>query len=145
MQLTKYTDFGLRVLMYLTQSDGRSTPVTVPEIAERFEVSRNHLVKVVHFLSQQGWIATTRGKGGGLRLARAPAAYRLGDLVYALENQHTLVNCGEPVCALQGLCLLSGVLANSLQSFYDELNRHTLADLVLAPTGQAIIRLQRIA
>ena len=71
MQLTKYTDFGLRVLMYLTQSDGRSTPVTVPEIAERFEVSRNHLVKVVHFLSQQGWIATTRGKGGGLRLARA--------------------------------------------------------------------------
>jgi len=145
MQLTKYTDFGLRVMMYLTQSRGRGTPVTIPEIAERFDVSRNHLVKVAHFLAQQGWVLTTRGKGGGLRLAREPAEYRLGDLVYALENQQTLVNCGAPVCALQGLCLLSGVLADSLKSFYDALNRHTLADLVRAPTGEAIVRLQLVA
>lgn len=145
MQLTKYTDFGLRVMMYLTQGNGRGTPVTIPEIAERFDVSRNHLVKVAHFLAQQGWVTTARGKGGGLRLARAPAEYRLGDLVYALENQKALVNCGEPVCALQGFCLLSGVLADSLKTFYDELNRHTLADLVRAPTGEAIVRLQLVA
>ena len=142
MQLTKYTDFGLRVMMYLTQGSGRDTPITIHEIAERFDVSRNHLVKVVHFLAQQGWVATSRGKGGGLRLAHAPAEYPLGDLVYALENQQSLVNCGEPLCALKGMCLLSGVLADGLKAFYDELNRHTLADLVAAPTGEAIIRLQ---
>ena len=92
MQLTKYTDFGLRVMMYLTQCRDRSMPVTIPEIADRFGVSRNHLVKVVHFLGQQGWVTTTRGKGGGLRLAHPPAQYRLGDLVYALENQDALVS-----------------------------------------------------
>ena len=145
MQLTKYTDFGLRVLMYLTQCGDRSTPVTIPEIADRFAVSRNHLVKVVYFLGQQGWVITTRGKGGGLRLSRPPSEYRLGDLVYALEHQQALVNCGEPPCVLQGFCLLSGVLARSLQTFYDELNRNTLADLVAAPTGEAIIKLHLIA
>jgi len=145
MQLTKYTDFGLRIMMYLTQGHDRDTPVTIHEIAERFDISRNHLVKVAHFLAQQGWVATSRGKGGGLRLARAPAEYRLGDLVYALENQHALVNCGEPACALQGFCLLSGVLADSLKSFYDDLNRHTLADLVVTPTREAIVRLHLVA
>jgi Rrf2 family nitric oxide-sensitive transcriptional repressor len=143
MQLTKYTDFGLRVLMYLTQSNLREDAVTIPEIAERFEVSRNHLVKVVHFLAKQGYIETTRGKGGGLRLARPPESYRLGDAVYVLENQHALVNCLEPVCALQGMCLLSGVLADSLALFYERLNAYTLADVVKAPTGEAIIRLYR--
>ncbi|MBV7485852.1 Rrf2 family transcriptional regulator [Bordetella sp. BOR01] len=145
MQLTRYTDFGLRVLMYLTQDNGRDTPVTIPEIAGRFGVSRNHMVKVVHFLAQQGWIATTRGKGGGLRLAHAPSSYRVGDLVRALEHQGALIDCAEPPCALNGACRLSGVLADSLQVFYDTLNRHTLADLVRAPTSAAIIRLHRAA
>jgi len=145
MQLTRYTDFGLRVLMYLTQDNGRATPATIPEIAARFDVSRNHMVKVVHFLAQQGWVATARGKGGGLRLAHLPTAYRVGDLVRALEHQGALINCAEPPCALNGLCRLSGVLADSLQVFYDALNRHTLADLVRAPTGEAIVRLHRVA
>jgi len=145
MQLTRYTDFGLRVMMYLTQDDGREAPATIPEIAERFGVSRNHMVKVVHFLAQQGWVATTRGKGGGLRLARAPADYRVGDLVQALEHQGVLINCAEPPCALNGVCRLSGVLADAVQVFYDALNRHTLADLVQTPTGEAIIRLRRVA
>jgi len=145
MQLTRYTDFGLRVMMYLTQGNGRDAPATIPEIAERFGVSRNHMVKVVHFLAQQGWVATTRGKGGGLRLARAPVDYRVGDLVQALEHQGALINCAEPPCALNGVCRLSGVLADAVQEFYDALNRHTLADLVRAPTGEAIVRLHRVA
>src|SRR5690606_7276386 len=65
MQLTQFTDLGLRVLMYLSHPD-RGTPVTVGEIATRFGASRNHLIKVVHFMAQQGWLITTRGKGGGL-------------------------------------------------------------------------------
>jgi Rrf2 family nitric oxide-sensitive transcriptional repressor len=76
MQLNRFTDLGLRVLMYLTHRD-REQPVTISEIAERFEVSRNHLVKVVHFMGVQGWLNNSRGKGGGLALAQPPEHYRL--------------------------------------------------------------------
>ena len=93
MQLTRFTDFGLRVLMYLTQCRDRPAAVTIPEIAARFDLSRNHLVKVVHFMSQRGWVSTARGKGGGLALARPAAEYRLGDLVRELEQQGPLIDC----------------------------------------------------
>lgn len=145
MQLTRYTDFGLRVMMYLTQAGARETPVTVAEIAERFAVSRHHIVKVVHFLARQEWIVTTRGKGGGLRLARAPSTYRLGDLVQTLERQHQLVNCVEPPCALAGVCLLASALDKGLRAFFETLNQQTLADVVRTPTAEAIVRLHRAA
>lgn len=143
MQLNRFTDFGLRVLMYLTQCRERPTPVTIPEIAQRFDVSRNHLVKVVHFMAREGWVTTTRGKGGGLVLAKRADSYKLGDLVYALEAQGALIDCREPPCALDGSCRLAGALAKSLQCFYDFLNQQTLADLVRDPTGTAIITLHR--
>ena len=145
MQLTRFTDFGLRVLMYLTQCRDRSAAVTIPEIADRFSVSRNHLVKVVHFMAQQGWVSTSRGKGGGLRLAQAVDRYRLGDLIRQLEQQGPLIDCREPPCALDGACRLSGVLAQTLQAFYEALNGYTLADLVRDPTAAAIIKLHRAA
>ncbi len=145
MQLTRFTDFGLRVLMYLTQCRDRSAAVTIPEIADRFSVSRNHLVKVVHFMAQQGWVSTSRGKGGGLRLAQAADRYRLGDLIRQLEQQGPLIDCREPPCALDGACRLSGVLAQTLQAFYEALNGYTLADLVRDPTAAAIIKLHRAA
>ncbi|ARP76271.1 BadM/Rrf2 family transcriptional regulator [Bordetella genomosp. 6] len=145
MQLNRFTDFGLRVMMYLTQCRDRTVPVTIPEIAARFEISRNHLVKVVHFLSQQGWIVATRGKGGGLRLARDAADYRIGELVRVLEDQGALVNCAQPPCVLNGACRLSGALAESLQAFYRTLDGYTLEDLVRAPTALAIVRLHRAA
>jgi len=145
MQLTRFTDFGLRVLMYLTQCGYRSAAVTIPEIADRFSVSRNHLVKVVHFMAQQGWVSTSRGKGGGLRLSRSAGDYRLGDLIRQLEQQGPLIDCHEPPCALDGSCRLSGVLAQTLQAFYDALNGYTLADLVRDPTAAAIIKLHRAA
>ena len=144
MQLNRFTDFGLRVLMYLTQCRDRPTAVTIPEIADRFGASRNHLVKVAHFMAQRGWVVTTRGRGG-LCLAHSPAAYRLGDLVRELEEQGPLIDCREPPCALDGACRLSGVLAQAMQAFFDRLNAHTLADLVRDPTGAAIIRLHRAA
>ncbi|WP_447919077.1 Rrf2 family transcriptional regulator [Achromobacter aegrifaciens] len=145
MQLTRFTDFGLRVLMYLTQCRDRSAAVTIPEIADRFSVSRNHLVKVVHFMAQQGWVSTSRGKGGGLRLSRSADNYRVGDLIRQLEQQGPLIDCREPPCALDGACRLSGVLAQTLQAFYDALNGYTLADLVRDPTAAAIIKLHRAA
>ena len=143
MQLNRFTDFGLRVLMYLTQCRDRPTAVTIPEIADRFGASRNHLVKVAHFMAQRG-CGHHAGKGRAV-LAHSPAAYRLGDLVRELEEQGPLIDCREPPCALDGACRLSGVLAQAMQAFFDGLNAHTLADLVRDPTGAAIIRLHRAA
>lgn len=145
MQLNRFTDFGLRVMMYLTQCQDRAKPVTIPEIAERFGISRNHLVKVVHFLSQQGWVAATRGKGGGLALARPADTYRVGQLVRVLEHQRPLIDCAEPPCALNGMCRLAGALNEALNALIETLDRYTLADLVVAPTAAAIIRLHRAA
>lgn len=142
MQLTRFTDLGLRVLMYLTHRE-RDTPVTIPEIAERFAVSRNHLVKVVHFMAQQGWLVTTRGKGGGLALARPADHYRLGDVIRTLEGMSDLIDCAEPPCALRGGCQLKSALDVGLTAFFEALNRFTLASAVATPTGEAIVRLHR--
>ncbi|RQW27107.1 Rrf2 family transcriptional regulator [Rhodobacteraceae bacterium CH30] len=142
MQLTRFTDLGLRVLMYLTYQP-RITPVTISEIAERFAVSRNHLVKVVHFLGQQGWIITSRGKGGGLVLAHAAASYRLGEVVRVMEGGGPLIDCAEPPCALRDGCRLGSILGIGLNAFYAALDNYTLNDIVASPTGEAIIRLHR--
>ncbi|AXE28861.1 BadM/Rrf2 family transcriptional regulator [Chromobacterium phragmitis] len=142
MQLTRFTDLGLRVLMYLTgQPSGQLA--TIPEIAERFEISRNHLVKVVHFMGQQGWLVTTRGKGGGMSLSRPPEHYRLGEVVRSLEGKTQLIDCAEPPCALNRGCLLKGALDEALEAFFLSLDGYTLRDIVAGPTGEAIIRLHR--
>ncbi|GGX82914.1 RrF2 family transcriptional regulator [Vogesella alkaliphila] len=144
MQLTHFTDLGLRVLMYLTD-EPRVAPVTIGEIAERFAVSRNHLVKVVHFMSQQGWLVTTRGKGGGLALARAANLYPLGQVIRQLEGVTELIDCAEPPCQLRGSCQLKGMLDEALQAFFSALDRYTLADAVRTPTSQAIAILHRMS
>ncbi|WP_199155115.1 Rrf2 family transcriptional regulator [Chromobacterium sp. ASV23] len=142
MQLTRFTDLGLRVLMYLTGLESGQL-ATIPEIAERFEVSRNHLVKVVHFMAQQGWLATSRGKGGGLALARPSEHFRLGEVVRGLEGSPQLIDCAEPPCALRQGCLLKGALDEALAAFFLTLDGYTLRDIVASPTGEAIIRLHR--
>ncbi|SCK07617.1 Rrf2 family transcriptional regulator [Vogesella sp. LIG4] len=142
MQLTHFTDLGLRVLMYL--SEPRDTPVTIGEIAEQFSASRNHLVKVVHFMAQQGWLATSRGKGGGLALARAASQYRLGEVIRTLEDIGDLIDCAEPPCFLRGRCRLKGVLDEALRAFFAVLDRYTLADVVASPTAEALVVLHRM-
>lgn len=143
MQLTHFTDLGLRVLMYLSHPV-RDTPVTISEIAERFEVSRHHLVKVVHFMGQQGWLITTRGKGGGLALAFGLKQYRLGQVVRVLEGQSDMIDCADPPCAIRGRCQLKPLLDGASDAFFTALDRHTLADAVAAPTGEAIISLHAL-
>lgn len=140
MQLTHFTDLGLRVLMYLTHQK-RDSPATISEIAQQFEVSRHHLVKVVHFMGQHQWLATTRGKGGGLALARPLHEYRLGDVIQSLEGVTQMIDCAEPPCALAGRCQLKGMLDQAQQAFFASLNQYTLADMVASPTGEAIVRL----
>lgn len=143
MQLTHFTDLGLRILMYLTHQD-RATPVTISEIALQFGASRHHLVKVAHFLGQQGWIITTRGKGGGLALAQTAESYRLGQVIRSLERNPDLIDCAEPPCGLRGNCQLKGLLDQALDAFYTTLDRYTLADAVASPTGEAIIAMHRL-
>jgi len=144
MQLTRFTDLGLRVLMYLSGAlPGRV--VTIAEIAERFEVAHNHLSKVVQFMGQQGWLVNVRGKGGGIRLARAPERFTLGQLVRTLERNDDLIDCAEPPCALRGRCALKRLFSQAENAFFDALDQHTLADAVAGPTFEAVVRLHPAA
>lgn len=136
MQINRFTDYGLRVLMYLTQP-ARATPFTISEMAKELMVSQNHLMKVVHFMAKQGWVVTTRGKGGGISLARAAQDYRLGHAIKTLEANNSLVNCGDPPCILRNSCVLKSVLDSALQVFFDHLDQYTLADMIKTPIQTA--------
>lgn len=137
MQLTRFAELGLRVLMYLTES-GREQPVTIQEIARQFDVPHNHLVKVVHKLGKLGWVHTLRGRHGGLRLALPAEHMPIGEIVRGMEGDAPLVNCEQPHCTLAGRCLLEGVLNQAVAQFYQSLNRSTLADVCQRDTAQAI-------
>lgn len=133
MKLTSWTDYSLRVLMYCAASQGRAQPVTITEIAQAHQISRSHLTKVVVELSNQGLLATTRGRGGGLRLLKPAKDIALGDVVRQTETDFTMVECFDPAhnhCRLIGHCRLKGVLNQALQSYLQVLDRVTLADLV---------------
>lgn len=147
MQLNRFTDLGLRVLIYLTQP-ARSTPFTISEMAEELMVSHNHLVKVVHFMGKQGWVQTMRGKGGGISLARPASEYCMGEAIKMLEqntqNQNQLVDCHTTPCTLINICMLKPALDQALQVFFDYLDQYTLADMIKTPLHQAIKHDNRI-
>lgn len=141
MQLTKFTDLGLRVLMYVSQ-DNHTRPITINEIATQLNVPRNHLIKVVTFLNKTSWIQTTRGPSGGLRLGTDPGSLKLGQVIRTLENSESLMNCGVPPCPLLGKCGLKKALDYGLRAFYDHMDTYTLSDVVSDQTGLAIIGFQ---
>lgn len=131
MRLTVYTDYALRLLMYLALKDGGLA--TIAEVAKAYGVSRNHLMKVAYELGAAGYVETVRGRGGGLRLAKDAAAIRLGDVVRGTELDMALVTCFEPVaapCAIKRCCVLRGALDEAGAAFLDVLDGYTLADLV---------------
>lgn len=129
MRITAYTDYSLRVLIYLAVNDGKLA--TIREIATAYGISQNHLMKLTHQLQLEGFIQTLRGKAGGIRLARAASAIRVGDVVRAMEPDLTLVECFRPdnQCAITPNCRLKSTLAKALSSFLDVLDQTTLADL----------------
>ncbi len=131
MQLTMYTDYSLRVLIYLGLQRDRLS--TVSEIAGSYGISRNHLVKVVHNLSSLGFIHSTRGKGGGLSLARAPEQINIGDVVRNTEANFDIVECFDGKqrnCPITTVCRLKGVLSDAANAFLGVLDGYTLADVL---------------
>lgn len=131
MKLTAFTDYSLRVLIYLAARPGRRA--TIAQIAAAFDVSEHHLVKVVHFLGKQGWLANVRGKGGGLELGEQPERIVVGRVVRATEGSAQVAECfGESGgdCQIAPDCRLRGVLAEAVTAFYKVLDAYTLADLV---------------
>jgi Rrf2 family nitric oxide-sensitive transcriptional repressor len=131
MRLTRFTDYALRVLIFLGVSDNRL--VTIDEVGNRYGISANHLMKVVHRLGTCGYIETVRGKGGGIRLARSPESIRLGDVVRDFEKDMALVECFDKTsntCPIEPDCQLNGILRESMRAFLGTLDEHTLADLV---------------
>ena len=140
MQLNRFTDLGIRVLMYLGSIEGPS--VTIARLAEDLQVSKNHLVKVVHFMAQQHWLLTSRGKSGGIALAKRPEDYAIGNVVRVLEqnsvNGERLINCQQPPCVLLPACGLPFILQQALEQFYQFLNQYNLADVVTQPVASIL-------
>ena len=136
MRLSEYTDYTLRVLMYCAAH--RERLVTIGELADHHGVSKNHLMKVVNDLAHQGLVETTRGRGGGLRLLKAPGAIRIGDVVRATETDFRLVECFDPrtnLCSLTPSCRLKHVFDDALQAYFTALDGATLADLIPGPAA----------
>jgi len=143
MHLTVFSDYTLRVLMYLALH--RTRLATIPEMAAAYDISENHLMKVVHRLARAGIVESVRGKGGGVRLARAPEDIRLGAIVRASEGDAPIVEClsADPhACRIARPCRLKGILVSAFDALYDSLDRYTLADLVERPAGlrKALVR-----
>lgn len=134
MRLTLYTDYSLRVLLYLAYKNDRMA--TISELADFYKISRNHLVKVVHNLGIEGYIVTTRGKNGGLRLARPANEIVIGDVVRKMEPDLELLECFNEAtdrCVITRSCSLKSVLFNARDSFLNLLDQYTIADAVNDP------------
>jgi Rrf2 family transcriptional regulator, nitric oxide-sensitive transcriptional repressor len=130
MQLTRHSDYSLRVLIFLAVN--RDRLATIPQIAGAYAISRGHLMKVVQELGQLGYIETLRGRGGGLRLALEPAQIRLGDVVRQTEERLDLVECFSDKaggCRIAPACRLKAALHQALAAFIETLNGYTLADV----------------
>ncbi|TFD99668.1 Rrf2 family transcriptional regulator [Jeotgalibacillus sp. R-1-5s-1] len=136
MKLTLYTDYSLRVLIYLGAKE-RDELSNIQQIADAYSISKNHLMKVTHELGKLGYIETIRGRNGGIRLKRAKQDINIGKVVRETEDHFNLVECFEPGggnCVISPVCGLKHALSKALQAYLSVLDDYTLADLVKNPT-----------
>lgn len=141
MRLTTFSDYSMRVIMYLGLQHGQL--VTISDIAKAYLISENHLTKVVHHLAQRGYVETVRGKGGGLRLVRDPVTINIGEMIRDSEGETGLLPCldSHDMCRIQPSCKLMGILREAQVALYAVLDKYTLADLLQqeAPLAQILM------
>lgn len=134
MRLTRFSDYAVRVVLYLAAHTDRLCSIN--EIANAYEISQNHLMKVVSDLAANGYVEALRGRNGGLRLARPAADINIGRLIRHTEGEIDLVGCAE--CKLNGACGLPDPLDLALSAFFEVLERYTLSD-VLGDQGERLL------
>jgi len=128
LQLTSFTDYGLRALIFLASLPADQM-TSITEVSETYNVSRNHMVKIINQLSRSGYVTAVRGKNGGIRLGRPAAQIIIGEVVREMEPLQ-LVNCSSEFCHITSACRLKKALYDAVQCFLQELDKYTLADLV---------------
>jgi len=145
MHITRYSDYSLRVLVYLAACGDRL--VTIQDVADAYDISKNHLMKVVHQLNIKGYIETVRGKNGGMRLRLQPSAINIGALMRDTEPDFNLVECFSEhnKCCITPVCDLQSMLREALQAFLATLDTYTLADVVRQPQQTQLLRLLQIS
>ena len=126
MRLTRYTDYAMRVLLYLSARPDRLCSIS--EIARGYGISQNHLMKIVNDLVNAGYLQSVRGRAGGVRLARPASEINIGALVRHTEDDFDLVGCGS--CFIAPACGLTGVLGEATNAFLAVLDRYSLADVM---------------
>jgi Rrf2 family nitric oxide-sensitive transcriptional repressor len=144
MHITRYTDFSLRVLIYLAVQTDRLT--TIQEIAESYDISKNHLMKIVHQLNRMGYIETVRGKNGGMRLHRAPSDINIGVLVRETEQDMNIVECfsSNDTCRISPVCGLRGMFGEAMDAFLKTLDQYTLEDVIPNAHRPQLLRILQI-
>jgi Rrf2 family nitric oxide-sensitive transcriptional repressor len=144
MHITRYTDYSLRVLMYLAVR--REHLTTIQEVADSYQISKNHIMKVVHQLNLKGYVETIRGKNGGIRLRLEPKEINIGVLVRETEQDLNLVECfsGDGGCAITPVCGLKNILVEALHAFFTALDQYTLADIMPSKQQPQLLRLLQI-
>ncbi len=129
MQLTRHTDYGIRILIYLAIMP-KEVRANIDMLSEAYGISRNNINKIVHQLGQAKVIETKRGKGGGFYLAKEPTDINIGEMVILMENSLEIVDCKKQRCAIMPACKLKHALDLATQSFLNTLRGFTLADLI---------------
>ena len=144
MNLTRYTDYSLRVLIYLAVNNNQQAKIS--DIAESYQISKNHLMKIVQDLNIRGYLLAIRGKNGGLRLNRPPSEINIGSLVRELEDASKLIECfGEQnQCVITPSCQLKHIFAEAQENFFATLDQYTLLDLIGKHQRKALINLLAI-
>lgn len=143
MDLSRFTDYSLRVLIYAAARNPEK--ITLTELTRAFQISRHHLVKIVHHLGKLGYLDNRRGRNGGIYLGRNPEQVSVGDVVRRTETHMNLVECFSPrsnACRIFSSCRLMGVLIEARDAFFSVLDSYTLADI--ASNKRSILNLLRL-
>ncbi len=143
MQLTQFSDIGLRLLMYLANERREAPAITLAEVASQFNIPRNHLAKVAGKLVKNSWIQAIRGRTGGLRLAMEPSNINIGQVLRVLEGHTEVIDCEKLKCKLKTGCELKIALANAYAAFFNVLDQHTLADVTNGLAAKEIVKMHK--